>query len=44
MLKKMKTQFFDHQNLCQFKKKSDFCTRFSRKKAPLNNVNKHKKL
>ena len=44
MLKKILAHFFWVQNLCQFKKKSDFCTRFFTKKAPLNNVNKQKKL
>ena len=40
MLKIFLIRFFEGQNLCQFKKKSDFCTRFSRKKALVNNVNK----
>ena len=44
MLKNIPTHFFGLQNFCQFKKKSDFCTRFFTKKAPLNNVNKQKKL
>lgn len=30
MLKKKFTQLMDAENLCQFKKKCDFCTRFSR--------------
>lgn len=44
MLKIFLSRFLAHQNLCQFKKKSDFCTRFSRKKARINNVNKQQKL
>ena len=31
--------FLEGQFFCQFKKKSDFCTRFFTKKAHQNNVN-----
>ena len=40
MLKKSFFRISKLQKFCQFKKKSDFCTRFSRKKTRINNVNK----
>ena len=44
MLKILFLLFGRLREFCQFKKKSEFCTRFSKQKTRINNVDKQKKV